>query len=201
MLSMMNVIMSDWIFGYGSLIWNPEVDYDHAELGRLHGFHRAFCIRSTRYRGTPEKPGVVLGLDRGGSCVGLAFRLHLHDRRQAIERLYEREMGGDNVYVPSRMPVTLASGQRVQALTFVANRTSDSYQRLPDGELLTRLAGCCGQRGHNLDYLVNTLHSLEQRGVRDSMLKSLVRRVNHLRTSAAQATLHTLEKNLAPASV
>ena len=197
---MMNLIMSDWVFGYGSLIWNPEVEYDHAELGRLHGFHRAFCIRSTRYRGTPENPGVVLGLDRGGSCVGLAFRLRLHDRRQAIERLYEREMGGDNVYVPSRMPVTLASGQRVQALTFVANRTSDSYQRLPDGELLTRLAGCCGQRGHNLEYLVNTLHSLEQRGVRDSMLKSLVRRVNHLRTSAAQATAHALQKNLAPAS-
>jgi cation transport regulator ChaC len=87
-----DLLFADWVFGYGSLIWNPEVDFNRSELGRVHGYHRAFCIRSTRYRGTPEQPGVVLGLERGGSCVGVAYRLRHDTRRHSIERLYEREM-------------------------------------------------------------------------------------------------------------
>jgi cation transport protein ChaC len=86
------LLFADWVFGYGSLIWNPEVDFNRSELGRVHGYHRAFCIRSTRYRGTPEQPGVVLGLERGGSCVGVAYQLRHETRRHSIERLYEREM-------------------------------------------------------------------------------------------------------------
>ncbi len=174
----MNLMSTDWVFGYGSLIWNPEIDYEHAELARLHGFHRAFCIRSTRFRGTPEQPGVVLGLDRGGSCVGMAFRLNPASRRAALDALYEREMSA-NVYVASHVPVTLACGKRIKALSFVANRASDAYQKLPEPELLRRLSGCCGQRGHNLEYLVNTLQSLQSHGVRDSMLARLVNRIGN----------------------
>lgn len=168
-----DLLFADWVFGYGSLIWNPEVDFNRSELGRVHGYHRAFCIRSTRYRGTPEQPGVVLGLERGGSCVGVAYRLRHDTRRHSIERLYEREMP-NRVYVPTLAAVTLANGRQVRALTFVANRDSDAYQRLSEHEILTRLSGCCGQRGANRDYAVNTHQSLQDRGVHDARLARLV---------------------------
>ncbi len=169
----MDLLLTDWVFGYGSLIWNPEVDFLDSALGRVHGYHRAFCIRSTRYRGTPERPGVVLGLERGGSCVGVAYQLRHETRRHSIERLYEREML-NRVYVPTLAAVTLASGRQVRALTFVANRDSDAYQRLSEDEILSRLSGCCGQRGANRDYAVNTHQSLQERGVHDARLARLV---------------------------
>lgn len=180
----MNDVTADWVFGYGSLIWNPEIDFDRSELGRLHGFHRAFCIRSTRYRGTPERPGVVLGLDRGGSCVGMAFRLRPDTRRRSFEALYAREMG-NNVYVPSEVAVTLSHGERIRALTFVANRDSDAYQLLPEAEVLTRLNACCGQRGPNVEYLLNTVKSLQSHGVRDSMLLRLAQKILNQSVCAA----------------
>lgn len=167
------MIHADWVFGYGSLIWNPEIGYQRAELARLNGFHRAFCIRSTRYRGTPENPGVVLGLDQGGSCTGVAFQLHPQDRVAAIERLYAREMR-NRVYDPTLVSLELDSGTIVEALTFVANKESNAFQRLNDTEVLRRLTGCCGERGPNVDYLFNTHHSLKERGVNDAMLARLV---------------------------
>ena len=169
----MEPLLADWVFGYGSLIWNPEIEFEQAELARVHGYHRAFCITSTHYRGTVEAPGVVLGLDRGGSCIGLAFRLHHAGRRRAIEQLYEREMLGD-VYVPTLAVATLADGRQVHALTFVANRASTFYNLLPEAELLHRLANCAGQRGPNREYAVNTLHALQQHGVHDARMTRLV---------------------------
>lgn len=153
-----------WVFGYGSLIWNPGFEFAESHLGRVHGFHRAFCIRSTHYRGTPERPGVVLGLDRGGSCLGIAFRLRPESRCQAIDALYEREMTG-GVYIPRLLSVTLPSRQRVHALTFVANHRSPSYERLADADIVGRLSSCCGQRGENRDYAIRTWHSLAEHGV------------------------------------
>ena len=169
----MEILLSDWVFGYGSLIWNPEIDFGRAELGRVHGYHRAFCIRSVHYRGTPQAPGVVLGLDRGGSCVGVAFELNRATRRRAIEHLYEREMLG-RVYVPTLAAVTLARGAQVRALTFVANRDHPDYQKLTEPEILARLARSAGQRGPNREYAVNTWHSLRERGVHDPRLGRLV---------------------------
>ena len=186
-ISSMQLILADWVFGYGSLIWSPEFDHDEAQLARLHGFHRSFCVRSTRYRGTPEQPGVVLGLDRGGSCTGLAYRLRPATRQQAIEQLYEREMR-NRVYTPSLVTVQLDGGLRIDALTFVANRESDAYQRLTEDELLRRLSACCGQRGANRDYLINTERSLAERGVRDAMLARLVQRLSAASASSAAST-------------
>ncbi len=173
----------DWVFAYGSLIWNPEIDFDHAELVRVHGFHRAFCIRSTHHRGTPDRPGVVLGLDRGGSCVGMAFRLRPETRAESIDLLYEREMQY-SVYVPMLVGTSLTDGTRIRALTFVANRANIAYQRLAEDEILRRMQCCAGQRGANVDYLLNTWHSLQQRGVHDEMLARLAQNVR----LAARAT-------------
>lgn len=169
----MDLLLADWVFGYGSLIWNPEIDYERAELARVHGYHRAFCISSSHYRGTAQAPGVVLGLDRGGSCIGLAFRLHHTGRRRAIEHLYAREMLGD-VYVPTLAATTLSDGRQVRALTFVANRASADYRLLPEAEILRRLAACAGRRGPNREYATNTLHALQKHGVHDARLARLV---------------------------
>jgi cation transport protein ChaC len=162
-------IDADWVFGYGSLIWDPGFEHAEAHLGQIHGYHRSFCIRSTRYRGTPDAPGVVLGLDRGGSCIGMAYRLRPEARAQAIAGLYEREMSG-GVYVPRLLSVVVAPGlpgaaRRVRALAFVANHGSGSYERLTDEEIVRRLTACCGQRGRNREYAIRTWHSLAARGV------------------------------------
>ncbi len=169
----MELVLADWVFGYGSLIWNPEIDFADSHLARVHGYHRAFCIRSTRHRGTHDDPGVVLGLDRGGSCIGVAFRLHHPRRRDAISLLYEREMR-NQVYIPSLLATTLSDGRQVRALTFVADRSSAAYQQLPENEVLRRLTHCHGGRGSNRDYAVNTFHALSERGVHDARLARIV---------------------------
>jgi cation transport protein ChaC len=117
------------------------------------------------YRGTPDAPGVVLGLARGGSCIGMAFKLHHATRRHAIEQLYVREMS-DHVYVPTLVGVTLRDGQRVRALTFAANRSSGAFQDLHEDEILRRLAVCSGRRGPNREYAINTWHSPRARRAR-----------------------------------
>jgi cation transport protein ChaC len=157
-------LLPDWVFAYGSLIWDPGFDFHDVRLAQVHGYHRAFCIRSTRYRGTPEHPGVVLGLDRGGSCIGMAFRLHPASRTAAVDALYEREMTG-GVYVARILSCVLPDGQRVQALAFVANRASSSYERLDEDEIVRRLTACCGQRGRNREYALRTWRSLAEHGV------------------------------------
>jgi len=177
-------LTADWVFGYGSLLWNPGFAFSDAHLGRVHGYHRAFCIRSTRYRGTPARPGVVLGLDRGGSCIGMAFRLHPELRAQAIEALYEREMTG-GVYVPRILAIALADEQRVTALTFVANRDSASYERLNEGQIVERLSSSCGQRGENREYAIRTWHSLISHGVHCPHLGRIGRRLLALDSECA----------------
>jgi cation transport protein ChaC len=157
-------LAADWVFAYGSLIWDPGFEFVEHGLAQVHGYHRAFCIRSTRYRGTPERPGVVLGLDRGGSCVGMAFRLRPESRQRAIDGLYDREMTG-GVYVARRLSTVLADGRRVEALAFVANHESDAYERLDDAQIVARLSTCCGQRGLNREYAIRTWHSLVAHGV------------------------------------
>jgi cation transport protein ChaC len=153
-----------WVFGYGSLIWDPGFPFGEAHLGQVHGYHRAFCIRSTRFRGTRDDPGVVLGLDRGGSCIGMAFQVAPHARRATLVGLFEREMVS-GVYRPRMLSVVLPDNRRVRALAFVANRTSPAYERLADAEIVRRLRSCQGQRGPNHEYALRTWHSLAERGV------------------------------------
>src|SRR5207249_5520299 len=109
-----------WVFGYGSLMWSPCFSYGEKRLARVHGYHRALCILSTRYRGTHRKPGLVMGLCRGGSCWGMAFRIPRSEVRRALARLWNREMPRQG-YEPRLVLAVLPNGKRVHALAFIAD--------------------------------------------------------------------------------
>ncbi|MBP2297884.1 gamma-glutamylcyclotransferase [Azospirillum picis] len=168
-----------WVFGYGSLMWNPGFPFAERHAATLTGYHRSFCVASHRYRGTPERPGLVLGLDRGGSCRGIVFRVAAGDVHRALEYLWDREMI-DRVYVPKMLDVRLRDGRsaggldRVKACCFVVDRSHPQYcGRLEESAVVCRIAGCCGLRGTNIDYLANTVLHLEDLGIRDKRLMEL----------------------------
>lgn len=165
-----------WVFGYGSLMWQPGFPHSETRLATLHGFHRRFCIASSRYRGTVERPGLVLGLDRGGSCRGLAFRIPAPEVAAVLDYLHEREMG-TRVYRPQRRPVATAAGP-VPALCFVVDRAHSQYTgRLTLEETARIIAEAAGQRGPCSDYLANTVRQLESLGIDAGELKRLLRLV------------------------
>jgi glutathione-specific gamma-glutamylcyclotransferase len=177
---------AEWVFAYGSLIWHPDFEFSERHRVRIHGYHRAFCISSTRYRGTPELPGVVLGLDRGGSCHGVVYRMKPGQEREIIERLYQREMP-NHVYTPRMLPVRLPGERRIEAIAFVARRDHPSYLRLSRDELLRRLSSCRGGRGPNRDYAINTWHALREWGIEDAGLAAVARDLEALDCSAQEA--------------
>jgi cation transport protein ChaC len=173
-----------WVFGYGSLMWNPGFEHDHSCSALVRGYHRAFCIYSVRYRGTHEKPGLVLGLNRGGSCRGIAYRVPAAAVAATLDTLWAREMPRA-VYVPRTVRVFIGDAA-VNALAFVANTRHEHYAGDLALDHTAQVIACCsGLRGHNTEYLCNTLRHLEELGVRDTMLRKLYRRVLDLQ--AAQA--------------
>jgi cation transport protein ChaC len=172
-----------WVFTYGSLMWDPGFPHISAHPALLYGYHRSFCIDSDRYRGTIAAPGLVLGLDPGGACRGIAYRIARRHRREALEALWRREMRR-GVYWPRLLPVSTSRYRRI-ALAFVANRSHGSYAgRLGIDEAARRIARCSGERGPNVDYLVNTLRQLEALGVRDQHLLQLLNRVRRFQRGA-----------------
>lgn len=179
-------VSAHWVFAYGSLIWNPDFPFRRATPAKLYGYHRAFCIRSTRYRGTPERPGVVLGLDRGGVCLGLAYELHPASRGEALARLFSREVPNwaERVYRPTQVTIRLAEGTRTTALAFVAERASRSYHRLSETQLLDTLCHCAGERGPNRDYAINTWEALCRHNIHDARLARLAALIGHHQPSA-----------------
>ena len=212
----------DWVFGYGSLIWNPGFAYQEAVLARVHGYRRSFCIRSARYRGTPEAPGVVLGLAQGGSCIGMAFRLDPAHRAAAVKSLYEREMPGQ-LYVPRMIEAhrlidtcrTIDTQQTidthrmieapwptkaapVRALTFVANTAHPAFGLLPETEVLRRLLICAGERGANLEYAQRTHDSLRAHGVRCTVLERLMQRLGQTLSSSSSRRPPTVASPASP---
>ena len=163
-----------WVFGYGSLMWSPEFSYAERKTGRVHGYHRSLCLLSTRYRGTPEKPGLVMGLCRGGSCWGMAFRVPAGDSKQVLDALWKREMYS-NVYMPKLVPVSLAGGQRVQAVAFVADTSHRQFVDELDVNGRAKLvAQGSGQRGLCVDYIRNTLDHMRELGVHDPHLARIL---------------------------
>ncbi|MCW2242707.1 gamma-glutamylcyclotransferase [Azospirillum canadense] len=164
-----------WVFGYGSLMWNPGFPFLESQPAVIGGYHRRFCVSSYRYRGTPERPGLVLGLDRGGSCRGLVFRVAPEHVPTTLDYLWDREMI-NRVYRPKMVPVRLGGGRApVTACTFVVDRRHCQYCGcLDESTMADRIAGCRGERGPNLDYLANTVAHLEELGIRDKSLSSLL---------------------------
>ncbi|HEY2338197.1 MAG TPA: gamma-glutamylcyclotransferase [Burkholderiales bacterium] len=163
-----------WVFGYGSLIWSPGFPYREKHIGRVHGFHRALCILSTRYRGTQRRPGLVMGLCRGGSCWGMAFRVDATQVSRVLRRLWYREMRR-RVYEPRLVAVETRKGRRVRALAFLADPRHPAYVHELDLHGRARMvAQGIGQRGHCIDYIRNTVEHMHEFGVRDPHLERIL---------------------------
>ena len=167
-----------WVFGYGSLMWNPGFVFAETHIGRLFGYHRALCVWSWFYRGTRDQPGLVFGLDAGGSCRGRVFRVRPRDRPGALAYLYEREMIA-HAYKPCLRPVRVG-GRCVQALAFVVDRAHSQYAgKLSIEEIAPIIRRAAGDRGANLEYLLNTARHLHELGIRDKSLHKLMRALAH----------------------
>ncbi len=165
-----------WVFGYGSLIWNPGFDFVEKAAARLIGEHRSLCIYSLVHRGTPEKPGLVLGLDRGGACQGVAFRVAAEKRESTIAYLRAREQV-TGVYREVLRSVWLHGDarQRVSAVAYVADRGHGQYAgRLSVTQQAHFVRQGHGQSGANVDYVLTTVAALEAQGVHDARLHQLV---------------------------
>jgi glutathione-specific gamma-glutamylcyclotransferase len=162
-----------WVFGYGSLMWRPGFTHGAPQMARLIGYRRALCVRSFVHRGTQDKPGLVLGLDRGGSCRGMAFPVQANDRDVVIAYLRERELV-TNVYLERIVKLQLADGRNVPALTYVVDRNHIQYAgRLEPDEAATIVAGASGMSGKNPDYVLNTLTQLRIMNIHDRFLEAV----------------------------
>ncbi len=168
-----------WFFAYGSLMWDPGFDHVEIRPALLRGYHRAFRVRSEVYRGTPARPGLTLGLDRGGSCRGLAFRVAERTRHSAAAILEKRELVED-IYFCRRVPLTSAGG-RIEAYAFIVNRDHAIYAPKQSLDDMARIiAGAVGKSGANRAYLENTVARLDELGIADGKLHELLRRVERI---------------------
>ncbi|HYA06823.1 MAG TPA: gamma-glutamylcyclotransferase [Xanthobacteraceae bacterium] len=164
-----------WVFGYGSLMWRPGFAYLERVPARLIGLHRALCVYSFVHRGTPERPGLVLGLDRGGMCRGIAYRVAANKRAETIGYLRRREQV-TTVYVETMRQIELEehARRRLRALCFVVDRSHVQYAgRLTLGERLHHVRQGHGQSGANRDYVLATVRALEALGYRETELHLL----------------------------
>ncbi|WP_227751647.1 gamma-glutamylcyclotransferase [Tabrizicola oligotrophica] len=168
-----------WVFGYGSLIWNPEFPVAEQVIARATGWHRSFCMRSIHHRGTEENPGLVLALDAdpGAHCDGVAFRVAPGAEDATLHGLRERELIS-SAYLERWLPVDLADGRQVEALVFVIDPHHVQYcGGLPLEEQARIIAEAVGGRGPNRDYLFSTARHLAELGIGDNDLEWLAARV------------------------
>ncbi|TIL43722.1 gamma-glutamylcyclotransferase [Mesorhizobium sp.] len=181
-----------WVFGYGSLIWRPGFAHVETRRARLHGYRRSLCVYSFVHRGTRERPGLVLGLDRGGSCIGLAFRVPGDLRNEVITYLRERELV-TNVYLERMLSIRLDKGdtreadkgggdtdggETVEAVAYVVDRSHEQYAGALDAaDAASVVRGAVGQSGKNEDYVSSTLEHLEALGIRDHWLEEVAKRI------------------------
>jgi cation transport protein ChaC len=168
-----------WVFGYGSLMWRPGFEPAERRMARLRGYRRRFCLRSVRYRGTPEAPGLVLGLDwdPNGFTDGVAFRVGPERAEATRDYLRERELV-TYAYHETAHPVALDDGREVAAICYVVDRMHDQYAGgLAPEEQAAIIATRVGPAGPNREYMENTLAHLRELGVEDAELEDMARRV------------------------
>jgi glutathione-specific gamma-glutamylcyclotransferase len=171
-----------WVFGYGSLVWQPGFEFSAHQIARLHGFSRSFCMRSIHHRGTVEDPGLVLALDQNGlaNCDGVAFYVEADQATVTIEYLRERELIS-SAYLEQTHAVTLRDGQEVDAVCYVIDEAHVQYcGGLPLEEQAGIIASAVGGRGPNTEYLYNTAAHLRELGIEDHDLNWLEERVRAL---------------------
>ncbi|MEB3416980.1 gamma-glutamylcyclotransferase [Salipiger marinus] len=174
--------MALWIFGYGSLLWNPGFAVAEQVHASLPGYRRSFCMRSIHHRGTPEAPGLVLALDAepGAVCDGLALRAAPGTEEATLAYLRDRELVSA-AYLEARLPLTLRDGRKVEAVTYVIDADHVQYCGGLDLEDQARIiAQAIGGRGPNREYLWNTAAHLDHLGIPDAELHWLAGRVRHL---------------------
>jgi len=165
-----------WVFGYGSLMWNPEFEWDTKNVATVYGYHRSFCLWSRINRGTPDSPGLVLTLEQGGSCRGLAYRLTKGRDREELSRLWRREMSMGS-YRPRWLECRCGSDV-FEALAFVVNRRCTGYAgKLPLETMVRTIATARGKFGPCADYLFRTEAALHEHGIRDERVRLLAQRV------------------------
>lgn len=173
--------MTMWVFGYGSLLWNPGFDPAESHLARLPGYHRSFCMRSIHHRGTEDNPGLVLALDavEGASCQGLALAVRAGEEAQVLQMLRERELIS-SAYLEKDLDVDLTDGRTVTAVTYVIDPAHVQYCALDLEEQARIIARAVGGRGPNTEYLFNTAAHLQGIGLADPDLDWLTERVRAL---------------------
>jgi cation transport protein ChaC len=172
-----------WLFGYGSLIWNPAFHFEDRRVGTVYGWHRRFCLWTHLGRGCPERPGLVLGLERGGSCQGALFHIAPDLALEELAIVWRREMIG-GAYVPRWVEARTAQ-RAIRAIAFVINRAHERYARsLSDQQVAEAIATAQGWLGPCADYLINTVDHLAALGIHDRPLEKLRRQVLALRTGA-----------------
>ncbi len=163
-----------WVFGYGSLMWRPGFDFVERHAAVLRGLHRRLCIYSVSHRGSPEKPGLVLGLDQGGACRGIAFRVDAAAVQETMAYLKEREQISF-VYKESIRIIRLDDGRNVKALTYVADRAHRQYAgMLPPDDILRHVRQGSGKSGDNIDYVRNTVLELQNLRIQDATLEYVI---------------------------
>jgi cation transport protein ChaC len=168
-----------WVFGYGSLMWRPGFDFIEKAPAALIGAHRSLCIYSFHHRGTQAHPGLVLGLDEGGACRGVAFRVAQANADATLTYLREREQVTD-VYVEAMKPVSLldSSGRELEALCYIVDRGHPQYAgRLSLERQAELVRSASGLSGNNIDYVLNTVRHLEEVGIHDVELMALAQRL------------------------
>lgn len=174
-----------WVFGYGSLMWNPAFLHEEHRLGTIRGWHRRFCLNLTRGRGSPDCPGLMLALDRGGACRGMAFRIAAAQARGELLLVWRREMLSGS-YLARWVHVATDAGP-VRAVTFVVNTRHARYVgRVSEAEAAERIRRATGELGTCLDYFDRTVASLRAFGLRDAALERIGRAIP--RTEPASAT-------------
>ncbi|SHG59230.1 gamma-glutamylcyclotransferase [Cognatishimia maritima] len=173
--------MSLWVFGYGSLLWNPGFDVAEQAVAKLHGWHRSFCMSSIHHRGTEDHPGLVLALDaaENACCNGLALRVKPGTEDAALAELRERELVS-SAYLERELPVTLQDGREITAVTYVIDPHHVQYIHLDLEEQARVISTAVGGRGPNTEYLYNTAAHLAELGIKDAELDWLSARVRDL---------------------